>query len=341
MVPESNVLGQVLALYWRSWGWLGQQRDERSASEIFDCAKLPGAAGEDVKESVRAARRSLEASSASQPEITAAALLVLTNEAPQYESLRREMQKRLVEALPTASPAIQQRLTWTVARTAGGPVAGALRHPADVDSTTVRAVIDWARGAGVATVTTPPHPSRATPPVPTLRVCSVRRQHQDALLPNLRSPDWDASRAALREWLAADLGYPPATQALLAPETADRSPPALAAALTLAGRYGGSAERARLQTWRESADQPPWVRDLASTALAMQALRNGDSAGNWPLGISNPLDGNVIEHLAQLVISGGAKAEAALRGAKEQALQSADRRSLLSEISEIRAGVEY
>lgn len=333
---DATLLTKLVSGYWDAWGWLGQVRDERVVSALFECAKPPARQGLDVRESVRTARRALEASAAGAPETAAAALLVLTYEAPQYESLRRALLKRLVEAIPAASPAAQQRLAWSVSRLAGGELGKQARHPGDVSGAMIRAVLDWARQSGVVDVSPPP--PRGAPPrpaVPELRVLSARRQHQDALLPALESPQWDLSRAALREWIAADLGYPTRVQARLSPETRGESEPALAAALTLAAVTNAQSDCAVLELWRQSSDQPAWVRDLATVGLAALSARRGESPRDWTAQLSAPLDPRVLGHLAYIIVAGGPKLEAAVRDAKGGWSARGDRQSLLAQIASV------
>ncbi|MGE0479858.1 MAG: hypothetical protein AB7Q17_05235 [Phycisphaerae bacterium] len=284
----------VVAGYWDSWGWLGQQRAEDYVLATFETAKLvteEGAAPRtdpDPVVQVRGARRVLDQTATyGALAVRAAAVLTLAQCTPQYKSLRERIVDGLAAALPSGDALEQQRVVWTLAHITGRGFGdfSAADPPNTVNADHVAAATAWARqeGVGVAAAARKPH---VFPPPPVLerRVLTAERQLEEVLLAALRT-GWADAAEARRRWLGARLGFTPRIAACLDATMRDPHLPALCAALTAAGAYHAEGSRAQLEVWRHANDQPPWVRALAYTALAALDAPRGPLAAAWPAGL--------------------------------------------------------
>jgi phage host-nuclease inhibitor protein Gam len=295
---EEGVLDALLESYWDGRTWLGQQRSEALSEELFELAKpratatAADAGFELEKQAIRGARDALQrAGQRAAPAARAAAGLVLAHCAPQYESARQRIVAAVVSVLAGCEPAVQQRLTWAVARLTGrqfGRISGHGR-PADVQRTDVEAVLRWARSAGVAepgtlrtSVEDYPTPRRLT-----YRVVPPLRQLERDLLEEF-GQGWERSRAALERWLVAGLGCTAEVRALLDPGQRSPNYPALAAALVIAAGCEARDVSRELLLWQEARDQPGWVRALAFAALGALDAKAGRWTSGWPAGWQLP-----------------------------------------------------
>lgn len=289
-LPESTIVGTLLETLFLSWSWLGQQRDERYSTQIWDAAKPPRDADADFRHRVRAARRVLDRTSQTATAGTrAAAGIVLANSGPQYETLRKEIVSTLAGQLSDCPPIDQQRVTWTLARLAGQRFGDLSDRsaPQDVDRTTVVAALDWARTSGIAN----PPPLRTAresyppPPVPALRVITAERQLEYALLREIDA-GWPTAERAADRWVTARLGLTPRLNERLDPAQHEPNLAAVAAAMVIAADSNAMAARTRIEMWSKTADQPAWLRGFAGTALAALDARAGRSVENWPTDLS-------------------------------------------------------
>lgn len=283
--PSTRILTRASEYYWTTWSWLGQERGEAFAAELFSLAKPPPPAGEqrqldfdEEKEAIRAARRALEAVSAHDSVLaSAAAALTMLQYAPQYRSARQRIVRRIAEEFANASTDAQQRLTWALAELTGrqfGDTTGA-SHPADVRREDIRQVLRWAG------VSEPPRSNDLPPPIWTYRVVTPDRQREFALLADFRQGDPPAIDA-LPRWFAADLGFTPRIERLLDPRHRDPHPGSLAAAMIIAAQTDSTDQVNTLSIWAESSDQSPWLRTLARTVCAVLDAPAARAGAAWP-----------------------------------------------------------
>jgi hypothetical protein len=284
--PDSTVVGTLLEALFPSWGWLGQQRDERYASAVWDASKPPRDADADYRHRVRAARRVLDRTSQSASAgARAAAGIVLAASGPQYETLRKEIVAALAGQLSDCPPLDQQRVTWALARLAGqrfGEITDR-SAPQDVERTAVLAALEWVRSSGLAN----PPPLRTAresyppPPMPALRIVTAERQLEEALLREIDS-GWEPAERAADRWVRAGLGLTPRLSERLDPAQREPKLFAVTAAIAIVAESNATPARTRLEVWSKSADQPAWLRSFARTALVALDVRGGRDAGNWP-----------------------------------------------------------
>lgn len=332
--------------YWDSWGWLGQQRAEEYAVQIFELAK-PDAAGrvrpagkayDETIESVRAARRALdEVTAAGPPLVKAAGGLILAQCTPQYRSLRERILGSLVAALPECGPAELQRVAWAIIRLSGRSFGdlSATSAPEQVTAAEIREIVDWAGRVGVANVRLPPLELPARPEL-VRRIVTPQRQLERDLLEQMRG-GWDAARAATDRWQLARLGCTPRALKLLHPGTRDPNYPALAFAMALVAEHQATAARGTLELWQQAADQPDWIRLLARTAVLALDARQGNLAASWPKdwltpGLVRELDSNgaAWEVLGRIVAGGGPAMLERLEKAPEGALPAGVQKRVLA-----------
>ncbi|MBI5863259.1 MAG: hypothetical protein HZB38_01850 [Planctomycetes bacterium] len=320
--PNSPIMERLLSRLFPSWSWLGQQREERLAVDLWEASKPPRESDQDFKFRVRAARRVLDQSAQSgSPTARAAAGVVLAQSGPQYESLRREITATLGGILSDCGPADQQCLTWAIARL-GKQSFGEFSErssPADVQRTTVVAALDWIRSSGLAD----PKPLRtdrqsySPPPVPTLRVITPQRQLEAVLLPEL-SAGWEKGEAAVDRWLAGSVGFTPRISGLLDDHRAP-NPTALACAMLIVAECDARAARPRLELWSKASDQPAWLRGVAILAGASLDAREGRGEAGWPRDLTAEMfraggaDQPPMRFWGRLIHAGGPKLHARLR----------------------------
>jgi len=293
--PEAAVIDDLLATYWDSWSWLGQQRGEVFAVELFGLAKPPRRKDLDFKHEVRAARGVLDrASQRGSPAARAAAAVVLAQCAPQYRSLRERMIATLASVLPESTPEAQQRITWALARLSSRSFDGRSEQdsPLDFSRGAVADALSWARAGVIAESGPLKAPNRAypTPPKLTRRVVTPRRQLERDLLREFSS-GWHAVDPALDRWLEAELSCTPRVEQLLDPGQREPDYPALAAAMILAAECGAQHLRSQLELWQEATDQPAWVPGFAYSALGVLDVRRGRWTSVWPAGLDEPMMG--------------------------------------------------
>ncbi len=276
--------------FWDSWKWLGQERGEGYAAAVFYAARPRAAGGADTPAAltgeIRGARdRIIEVAMQAPPAVRAAAGVILTLSAPQYESARERIVALLARELAAENPAALAETIIAIAVLSGRPFAGASQNssPADVDAAAVAAARAWAAEAGLIA----PRPGSAArellPERPRLvrRVVPVRSQREAEFLGRVAT-DWNGARDAVAAWLASELGLTPRARRLFDVRQHDAPPHALAAGITLAGALGDGPAETQLALWCDAADQPAWVRNLARTALACAQARRGAASGAWP-----------------------------------------------------------
>lgn len=322
--PDAAFIDGVLGAYWESWSWLGQQRGEGFAAEVFDLAKPPKSKNLEFRFRVRAARRALDrAAQHGSPAAQAAAGVVLAQQAPQYKSLRERIIGRLASILPTSEPVAQQRVCWTLARLTSRSFGQRSDRddPVEFGRPAVEDTLRWARSSGLAKPGPLVTADARYPQPPRLvrEVVTPRRQLERDLVRELRS-GWGAVGDALDRWSEAGLGCTPRVERLLDPGQRSPSYPALAAAMLLVAERGEQRLRPQLELWQEASDQPPWVRGFAHTVLGVLDARGGRWTSGWPGG----LDDEMLEHAGdeapgwglwgRLLAAGGP----ALRGRLEQ-----------------------
>jgi hypothetical protein len=284
--PGAAIIEELLATYWDSWSWLGQQRGEAFATELFELAKPPKRQDLEFKLRVRAARRALDrAAQRGAPAGRAAAAVVLAHCAPQYKSLRERMIATLASNVPDSDPHAQQRIAWALARLTGRAFGGLSdeQSPADFGRRAVQDVLKWARSRNLVSAGALRTRGGAYPRPPKLirRVVTPRRQMERDLLDAFAS-GWAAVDEALDRWLEAELPCTPRVVQLLDPGRRKPDYPALAAAMILAAERGAQDLRPELELWQEALDQPAWVRGFAYTALAALDARNARWSSDWP-----------------------------------------------------------
>jgi hypothetical protein len=279
---ETPVIERCAEAYWESWSWLGQGRGERFAEHVFALAKPARAELEFKPEDVRAARDLLKrAAGRGTPAARAAAGLILTQSAPQYQTLSRTIGESLGGLLVDATPTDRQRLTYTITRLRGnlfGSVPS--EHPLDITAAEIAAALRWARPDGSAPSKAVDYPA---PPSLVYRVTTASRLLEQDLLGELHG-DWASAARALESWRAAGLGATPRVRALLSPGQRAPDYPALAAALVLVAEANDTAARPLLELWREASDQPAWVRAAAYAVLGSFDARIGRWDSRWPAG---------------------------------------------------------
>lgn len=336
---DATVIDDVLATYWESWSWLGQERGEVFAVEVFELAKPPRRKDLEFKFRVRAARGALDrASQRGSPSARAAAAMVLTQCAPQYKSLRQRMIATLVSILPKSKPAAQQRIAWTLARHAGRSFDGlsAENSPEDFSRPAVRDALDWARTSAIAEPDSLKIPRKAYPAPPKLirRVVTPRRQLERDLLQEL-GVGWGAVCAMLDRWMDAELGCTPQVEGLLDPGQRDPDYPALAAAMIIAAESNAQHLRPQLDLWSEASDQPAWVRGFAYSVLGVLDARRGRWTSGWPAELDERMIGRPGRNSpdwdlwGHLLAAGGPQLRARLLNTPPDSLSSAMRAKLL------------
>lgn len=339
---DAAALRPLLAAYWDSLGWLAQRQDEAMLAALFEAAKPPASAASDFRERVRSARRTLEsAARGAPPSVAIAATLVLAHEAPQYETLRRQLLSDLIPRVPTLGQRELQQLTWALARlSANASNEGlGLTHPTDVDVAALSRMHAWVRDSGMGTP--PPLPKLTGTvwerPGFTLRVVSAGRQLESALLAEMAG-GWDASLTAVMEWLDADIGWTPGLQAALDATQPSPNLRAVACAMVLAGFSPSEESRRHLQLWQAATDQPEWVRSLAHTALAAQAARARATPDNWPaeLDFSSQAEAPPIEFYGLLVDAGGAELRKRIAAYRGRSPSNAELARLLAAAERVR-----
>lgn len=281
---DGSVMERLLDAYWDSWSWLGQSRDERFSSAVWDLAKPRDSTDSDFRQRVRAARRVLDRTSRSgSPSARAAAGLVLLNSGPQYQSLKKDIIDTLASILPDASPLEQQRIAWSLTRLAGRPFGELTveRAPGDATKASIDAVLQWAAQQGIGKPSTTKHKADAfaAPPIPTRRVIT-RAAQIEADLSRTLVAGWPGAEAAIDAWRSERLGLTPRLAAELEPARAGKSPALLAAAIVAAVDAKSKDAPARLALLAEAAEQPEWVRAMAAVARAL--LTSDKAAGDWP-----------------------------------------------------------
>lgn len=300
---EAEVYDPLVAQYWESWSWLGQERGAAFADAVFILARPGDASFRFDPNDVRGPRDLLaRVASRASPDARAAAAMILVAKAPQYQSLRERVAETLSSLLDSAAPANQQRLALAIIELRGRALdARTPHHPLDVTAAQA------AEAAGRAL--TAPTGAYPTPPDLVYQAVTRRRLLERDLLPELQA-DWPQANAALDEWLRRGIGYTPRLDPLLDPGQRAPRYPALAAALTIAGVTGPANLRARLELWSEAREQPAWVRGLALTALARLAATE-QRPTNWPQAVELPdaaelaNDAPGLWHYACIIAAGG------------------------------------
>ncbi len=339
---DAAALRPLLAAYWDSLGWLAQRQDESMLAALFEAAKPPASDESDFRERVRSARRMIEsAARGASPSVAIASTLVLAHEAPQYETLRRQLLSELIPRVPSLAQRELQQLAWALARlSANASNDGApLTHPTDVDIAALTRMHAWVRDSGMGAP--PPLPKLAGAvwerPGFTLRVVSSGRQLQSALLAEMAG-GWDASLIAVTDWLDADIGWTPGLQAALDATQPSPNLHAVASAMVVAGFSPSEESRRHLQLWRSATDQPAWVRSLAHTALAAQASRAKVALDNWPadLEFSSQAEAPPIEFYGLLVDAGGAELRKRIAAYRGRSPSNAELARLLAAAERVR-----
>lgn len=337
--PDAAIIDHVLPTYWDSWEWLGQERGEVFAVELFELAKPPKRKDLEFKIRVRAVRRTLErAAQRASPAARAAAGVILAHCAPQYKSLRQRIIARLASILPESEPLAQQRISWALARLTSRSFGGLSEEhsPADFGRPAVQHALQWARSSAIAQPGRLRTPSTAysTPPKLVRRVVTPRRQLERSLLREFGS-GWGAIGAALDRWLEADLGCTPRVEQLLDPGQRSPSYPALAAAMILAAECEAQHLRPQLELWRQATDQPEWVRGFAYTALGALDARRGRWISSWPADLNSDMvarPGNDTpdwDLWGRLLAAGGPRLRARLQQTPPDSLSRAKRARLI------------
>lgn len=277
-----GVFERLLASYWESWSWLGQQRGERLADAIFDLARPAQQSLNFDPRDVRQPRDILKriGASAAAP-VRAAAGLVLEQRGPQYRSACHTIAESLAQLLPTCDPHDQQRLTWAIARLRGKLFGEAGRaDPLDVTPAEIAAAAEWGQPGSKPTLKGP-YPAA---PVLKWRAVPATRLLERDLLAQLHG-GWPAARRTLDDWLAAELGCTPRIAALVSPGQRDPDYPAVTMALVIAATSNAQALRPQLELWHEATEQPAWLRALAYTVLGSLDARTGKWTSGWPAGL--------------------------------------------------------
>lgn len=307
--PESSeVYDRLVAAYWESWNWIGQDRGERLADEVFALAQPPRTTLEFQPEDVRVPRDVMKrVAGRAAPAVRAAAGLIVEQRGPQYRSLADRIAETLASQLPECDAHDQQRLAWTISRLRGrlfGPRAHA--DPRDMGEEEVVAALQWAQPSAA------PRPKRPYPQPPRLsyRAVSNMRLLEQQLLAELRA-GWERADAGLDRWLSSGLGCTPRLWELLRPGQRQPDYPALAAAMVIAGVSGDGTARPQLELWNEAREQPPWVRALAYTVLGSLDARRGQWESGWPNGLDLGDPANLDKgqpgwaHFGRVIAAGG------------------------------------
>lgn len=288
------VLEPIGDAYWKSWSWLGQTHGEYLSRRIFELAKpanVSDASGSQLgfnAEEIRGGRRAIQQmSDGGSAAAQAAAMVVLFENTPQYETLRNTIRDALIAKFATLTAREQQLVVWALARISDRKFAGqgVDQHPSQFDTAAMTAVMDWARKELGLQISARALQECRRPPELELSVVSASRQLESALIAQF-GRDAKAAEGAIVRWVEAGIGWTPRLDALLDP--GQRSPhlPALSAAITLAGITGDSRVRSSLQLWRRAEDQPAAVRGLAYTALGILDAREHTDLSGWPAGLS-------------------------------------------------------
>lgn len=319
---ESTVVPQLLDRYFLSWQWLGQDRAERFAAEVWDAAKPPRDSDHDFKHRVRSARRVLDRTARNvSPAACAAAALVLVQCGPQYESLRKEIAASLSAKLDSCSATDQQQVVWALASLENRRFGefSAQSAPQDATSEIIRAVSNSAssspRPANGSKAQTAP-----APPLPVFRVVTAKRQLEESLLPQM-AKNWEAAERATDCWIASDVGLTPRLARRLDPAEKNPNPVSLGCAIAIAARTNDALARKNLSVWANAADQPAWVRASAVTAMAAMDSRAGRDISDWPQKIDVSVfgtsdvgnDAPSVAYWGLLIDAGGMPLKAQLR----------------------------
>lgn|GEM_PF-2901854 len=308
--PDNPVFEHLADIFWESWRWLGQDRGERYAEQLFALAGSGDVSFEFRPQQIRAARDTMRrVAERGTPSARAAAGLILEQCGPQYRSACRAIGDILSGLLRQVDARDQQRLTWALGRLHGrlfGPSSPAC--PEEVTVAEIRAAQQWARPDAPPTV----HSAYPKPPQIQVRIVSSRRLLERDLLEQMNR-DWVGASAALERWLEAGLGVTPRLRELLHPGQRQPAYPALASGLVIVAVAGDQSLRRELELWREAADQPEWLRALAYAVLGSLDARRGRWDSGWPadwsLGEEARLDAGQPpwEYFARVLLAGGAE----------------------------------
>lgn len=339
----SPAIERCAAGFWESWKWLGQERGEGHAAAVFFAARPRAEGNADtpaaLASEIRGARdRIIEIATRAAPAVRAAAGVILTLSAPQYESARERIVAVLARELAAKNPEAAAETIIAIAVLSGRPFAGVSQNssPADVDAAALAAARAWAAEAGLI----PPQTTSAAPPAlperPRLvrRVVPVRSQIEAELLRRVAT-SWDGARDGVAVWLASELGLTPRARRLFDVRQHATAPHALAAGITLAGVLGDLTAETQLALWCDAADQPAWVRNLARTALACARARRGAAIGAWPgnlemaaLQPSDPAE-SALWFIGRLIAAGGEQLRSRLSEEAALAIPAAIRAKLV------------
>jgi hypothetical protein len=291
---EAPVFQRLASAYWESWAWLGQERGNRLAEEVFALARPALGTLEFKPEDVRGPRDVMRRVGATAPpEARAGAGLILEQCGPQYQSVLRQIASGLAELLPTVAGLEQQRLTWALARLRGRMFGPALRaDPREVGVEEITAALEWAQangtpvpaGSAPAPGASPLHPPLVAPPVLRVRAITERGRVERTLLAQMQT-GWGPAREAVASWRTAQLGFTPGLRKLLDPGQRSPSSSAVAAALVLAAEAGEQGVRREVELWQTAAEQPAWLRALAYTTVGSLDARRGSWESGWPRGL--------------------------------------------------------
>ena len=293
---DSSIVDQTLSDYWDSWCWLGQKRGEFFSASLFELAQPPTSSQSDFRTEIRSARDRLgHAAENGAASVRAAAILVLTENAPQYRSLRERTITSLAALLPTAQPEEQQRIAWTLSRLSGQSFGGLsdAALPIQFNSAAMGSALRWAarltsREGRTASVRAEEYPS-----IPHLhrRVVTARRQLEDELLGRF-SRNWTDLSEALDRWIQEKLGVTPRITEILNPSQQKPDYLALAGAILIAAESGDKPSQHQLELWIQATDQPAWVRGFAAGADRIIEARTGNPVAGWPRDLTVDTFGN-------------------------------------------------
>lgn len=336
---ETAVYETLLAQYWTSWRWLGQDLGSGLNAAIFALAKPDEDSLEFDPASVRQPRDVMRRISAqSEPLVRAAAGMVIKEQAGMYSRLRARISRTLASLLPDCEPSTQQRLTWTVSQVGGLMFGNAIpQHPLDVTVAEIVAAQEW----GAPDAEPVAHVAYPQPPDLVYRVTTAERRLEAELL-QLMPSDWISAERALERWLAADLGYTARLDAFLSPGQRRPDYPALAVALVIAAVENEQHLAPQLELWAEAHDQPAWVSALAYTALGSFDARSGSGRHGWPAGLDlgdlRALDNGRPSWslFGRVLMAGGPRMIAQLKSANPPPMPHGARDRLLSSTEALR-----
>ncbi|MFO0838758.1 MAG: zinc ribbon domain-containing protein [Phycisphaerae bacterium] len=343
---DSDTVEKLADVYWSSWGWLGQERDESFIIDLFELAKPPEQEMLDSAEAtqeIRSARRALErAAQRGCPRVAAVVGIVLAKRAPQYQRARQRVIDSLAASLAECAAPDQQRCLWALALLKGR-VFGKVRaesSPLDVQPADVLDALEWVRAssAGNSAATKPAAGRYLAPPHFTRRVISPERQLEAQYLSELAG-DWARFDDFLNRWQMLELPFTPRLREILAPGQRNPDLPSLAAAMMLAAARGADVRR-ELDLWREAAEQPGWVRVLAATTMASIDARAGLLPREWPGNLSasdlSTFDDGTPgwDHLARVIALGGPKLRQQLKDYNGPALTPSMKYRLLTGVDQ-------